>query len=100
MGDRRIAAVRAASDAPGTIDIGHAPLIYFEDACAAGGSGGVGRILLTAALQELDETGQVVVRRATVAHLRGNLDAIVSLRDLLTKLEQAMTPRRAEDQIN
>src|SRR4051812_728130 len=89
------------SPAPaGRVEIGNAPLIFFEDASAAGMSGGVGRILLTAQMHEIGADGQVVMRRATIAHLRGNMQALASLRDLITKLEQAMMPPRTDEVVN
>lgn len=100
MKDDNNKAVKAFSTLAGGVEIGNAPLVFFEDASAAGMSGGVGRILLTAQLHEIGADGQVAVRRATIAHLRGSMQALATLRDLITKLEQAMMPPRTDEGVN
>ncbi len=63
---------------------GSAPFIYFDNTPFYGLLNGVGQITLEAVrVFGADETGQPVLDRVVVAHLRGNLHAIKGLRAAL-----------------
>jgi hypothetical protein len=62
----------------------NAPFIYFDNAPFYGVLNGVGQVTLEAArLFGAAEDGRPIIDRAIVAHLRGNLHAIRSLRAAL-----------------
>ena len=72
-----------------------APLLYFENAPCYGLMNGIGQITLEAAkLLGVDAGGKPIIDRAIVAHLRGNLPAMKSLRAALDGIILLAEPRR------
>jgi hypothetical protein len=72
----------------------HAPTIFYEWAPAFGFTNGVVNLTLAANRTWIGQDGAVVNEQVVVAHLRGNVQAALSLRDSLDKalLLAASTP--------
>lgn len=70
----------------------NAPFVYFETAMAWLYLNGVGCVTLAAGRLMTNAEGQVVADAAVVAHLRGNLPAIKSLRYALDRIIDAAEP--------
>ena len=64
-----------------------APIILFDEAPVFGVGGGMGRITLSAIVQDEDGKGGQVTGRVVVAHLRGNAHAFVALREAINGME-------------
>lgn len=69
-----------------------APILYFDDISAVGVGGGVGRILLSAFVQEVGSDGELHTRKVAVAHLRANGVAFRRLRDAIGQMELLAAP--------
>jgi len=63
----------------------HAPTIFYEWAPAFGFTNGVVNLTLAANRTWIGQDGAVVNEQVVVAHLRGNVQAALSLRDSLDK---------------
>jgi hypothetical protein len=71
-----------------------APFLYFEAAPFYGLLNGVGQVTLdTGRIFGADASGKVIMDRVLVAHLRGNLNAIRSLRAALDGILLMAEPR-------
>jgi hypothetical protein len=77
----------------------HAPTIFYEWAPAFGFTNGVVNLTLAANRTWIGQDGAVVNEQVVVAHLRGNVQAALSLRDSLDKalLLAASTPEGQAD---
>jgi hypothetical protein len=64
-------------------DTPHAPFVFFENAPALGFTNGVAAITLSANRTWIDPSGVVVNEQCVVAHLRGNVQALLSLRQAI-----------------
>lgn len=63
----------------------HAPVIFYEWAPAVGFTNGVVNLTLAANRTWIGQNGAVLNEQVVVAHLRGNVQAALSLRDSLTR---------------
>jgi hypothetical protein len=63
-----------------------APFVYFEDATFWRLLNGIGQVTLEASTMRASPDGGVAVDRVVVAHLRGNLRAMMSLRAALDNI--------------
>ncbi|MER2267175.1 hypothetical protein [Methylobacterium oxalidis] len=63
-----------------------APIIYFDEAPIFGTGNGVGRILLTAIVQDIATDGTLIGHRKVVAQLRGSAAAFEQLRTALDRM--------------
>lgn len=70
----------------------NAPLLYFEDVPHFGILNGVGQITLTASRIVPDAGGKSIRDQIIVAHLRGNIVAVRSLRAALDGILQMIEP--------
>ena len=77
-----------------------APIIYFDNVPVFGIGPGIGRIALEAGVQEINESGQTVVRRRVVAHLRGNAFAFEALRTAINGMEEMIAPAGDPSKVN
>jgi hypothetical protein len=68
---------------PPTTDVWHAPFIFFENAPVFGYTNGVINITLSANRATVGDGGTVINEQVTVAYLRGNVSAAISLRAAL-----------------
>lgn len=66
-------------------DTPHAPFIFYEWAPAFGFTNGVVNITLAANRTWVAQDGAVMNEQVVVAYLRGNVQAVLSLRDSLDK---------------
>lgn len=69
-----------------------APIVFFDDAPAFAIIGGVGRVQLSAYVNEVGQDGNVFTRKVVVAHLRGNHAAFASLKGAINGMELLATP--------
>lgn len=69
-----------------------APILYFDEISAVGVGGGVGRILLSAFVQEVGPDGELHTRKVAVAHLRANGVAFHRLKDAIGQMELLAAP--------
>ena len=69
-----------------------APILYFDEISAVGVGGGVGRVLLSAFVQEVGPDGELHTRKIAVAHLRANAVAFRRLRDAIGQMELLAAP--------
>lgn len=74
-----------------------APILYFDEVPTLGFGSGIGRLVLTALVQEVGPDGQLHTRKVAVAHLRGSASAFHLLREAIGKMEllSAPTPETA-----
>lgn len=78
-----------------------APLIFFDEAPVFGVGSGIGRLTLSAIVQDEDGKGGLVTRRVVVAHLRGNAIAFAGLREAINGMELMATgPATSEGPAN
>ena len=75
-------------------------MIYFDSAPVFGVGPGIGRIALEAVVQEIDGSGQTVMRRRVVAHLRGNGLAFEALRNAINGMEAMLAPADDPSKVN
>ncbi|AWN44846.1 hypothetical protein DK389_28920 [Methylobacterium durans] len=69
-----------------------APILFFDEAPALGTGPGVGRVTLSALVQEVGANGAISYRRVAVAHLRGNALAFEGLREAINRMELLASP--------
>lgn len=84
------------SDAPELPEIelegaAEAPILVFDEAPLFGVMIGMGRVTLSAIVQDSDGHGGVKLRRVVVAHLRGNALAFDQLRHAINGMETMVT---------
>lgn len=77
-----------------------APILMFDEAPLYGIMGGIGRITLSAILQDEDGQGGVKQRRKVVVHLRGNGTAFHALREAINGMEMLATPAQGGEKPN
>ncbi|GEP06859.1 hypothetical protein [Methylobacterium oxalidis] len=70
----------------------NAPILFFDEAPTLGTGPGIGRVTLSALVQEVGPNGAVSYRRVAVAHLRGNKFAFESLREAINRMELLASP--------
>ena len=64
-------------------DIPHAPFIFYEGAPAFGFTNGVVNLTLSANRTWVDPNGTIMNDQVVVAYLRGNIQAVLSLRQAI-----------------
>ena len=69
-----------------------APILFFDEVPTLGFGGGIGRLTLTALVQEVGPDGQLHTRKVAVAHLRGSGTAFHLLREAIGKMELLAAP--------
>lgn len=69
-----------------------APILYFDEVPALGYGSGIGRLVLSALVQEVGQDGQLHTRKVAVAHLRGSATAFHLLRDAISKMDLLSVP--------
>lgn len=69
-----------------------APILYFDEVPAVGVGGGVGRLVLSALVQDVGPDGQLHTRKVVVAHLRGSAAAFHQLRDAIGSMDLLAVP--------
>lgn len=77
-----------------------APILVFDEAPVFGVMIGMGRVTLTAIIQDEDGKGGVKQRRVAVAHLRGNALAFAELRSAINGMEMMATPAQGGEKPN
>lgn len=80
-----------------------APLLYFDQAPTLGFSNNVGEIDLSARVSSLFGDGDIRQDMICVAHLRGSMEAFVSLRnaiDKMLKIGRYDAPHAADDYVD
>lgn len=69
-----------------------APIVFFDDVPAIRSGSGIGRIMLSAVVQDVDEQGRLGPRRVTVVHLRASPAALHRLRDAIDTIDLLNAP--------
>lgn len=77
-----------------------APVLVFDEAPIFGVMIGMGRVTLTALVQDEDGKGGVKQRRVAVAHLRGNALAFNELRNAINGMDTLAAPIQGGDRPN
>ena len=72
-----------------------APILFFDLAPAFGVAGGVGRVTLSALINEPQGENDVATRKIVVAHLRGAIESFSLLRQAIESLELLAKPTDA-----
>lgn len=78
----------------------NAPILVFDEAPFFGVAVGMGRVTLTALIQDEDGRGGVRQRRVAVAHLRGNALAFTELRNAINGMETLGAPVQGGEKPN